>query len=321
MSRVLVTGGLGFIGGRLSGALLDAGFAVRCVDNLSGSYAPGRGATAAAALAARGARVIVGEAHAAHLRGADAVIHLAALPGVRTRRSQAELWATNVELADRLARAAAARGARFVLVSSSSVYGDARELPTPEHARLAPLNRYAESKVEAEAAVLRHGGDAVIVRPFTVYGPGQRPEMAFARWIAAIAAGEPVPWHAAPGAARDFTYVDDAVAGIIAALRRGRPGEAYNVSGWRSTRLPDTLGLLGAGEVHELPPSRAEALVTSGCSRKAAAELGYAPRVDLPTGIGRQLAPASSLRLPAAPGRARAERSRSGSGSRAAVRG
>ena len=107
-----------------------------------------------------------------------------------------------MELTDRLARAAAAREARFVLVSSSSVYGNARELPTPEHAPLAPLNRYAESKVAAEAAVVGHGGDAVIVRPFTVYGPGQRPEMAFARWIAAMASGE-----------------------------------AYNVSGWRSTRL------------------------------------------------------------------------------------
>jgi len=319
--KVLVTGGLGFIGGRLSGALLDAGFAVRCVDNLSGSYAPERGVAAAAALAARGAELAIGEASTAHVRGADAVIHLAALPGVRTRRPVSELRVANVELTDRLARAAAARGARFVLISSSSVYGNARELPTPEHAPLAPLNRYAESKVAAEAAVLGHGGDAVIVRPFTVYGPGQRPEMAFARWIAAMASGEPVPWHAAPGTARDFTYVDDAVAGIIAALRRGRSGEAYNLSGWRSTRLRDALGLLGPGRVHERPPSATEALVTSGCSRKAVAELGYAPRVDLATGIGRQLAAASSLRLPAAPGRARAARSRSGSESPAGARG
>jgi UDP-glucuronate 4-epimerase len=319
--RVLVTGGLGFIGGRLCGALLDAGFAVRSVDNLSGSYAPDRGVPAAAALAARGARVAVDEARASHVRGADAVVHLAALPGVRTRRSDSELWATNVELAGRLAEAAAARGARFVLVSSSSVYGNAHELPTPEHAPLAPLNRYAESKVAAEAAVLGQGGDAVIVRPFTVYGPGQRPEMALARWIGSMASGEPVPWHAAPGAARDLTYVDDAVAGIVAALRRGRSGEAYNVSGWRSTGMREALALLGPDDVHELPPSPAEALVTSGCSRKAASELGYAPRVDLATGIERQLAAASSLRLPALPGPARAARSRSGSGSPAAARG
>ena len=142
---------------------------------------------------------------------------------MRAKHPPGALRAANVELTERLARAAAARSARFVFVSSSSVYGDAAELPTPEHAALAPLNPYAASKVAAEAAVLAHGGDPVVVRPFTVYGPGQRPDMAFARWIAALAAGERLPWHAAPGTARDFTYVDDVASGIVAALR-ARPG-------------------------------------------------------------------------------------------------
>jgi UDP-glucuronate 4-epimerase len=264
--RILVTGGLGFIGSRLCATLLDAGFRVRCVDERSG---PG--------------------AHPRHVRGMDAVLHLAALPGVRTRRAPAALHATNVELTDRLAAAAARQGARFVFVSSSSVYGHAGLLPTPEHSPLSPLNPYAVSKAAAEAAVLARGGDPVIVRPFTVYGPGQRPDMAFARWIAAMQAGKPIPWHAAPGTARDFTYVDDAVAGLIAALRHGRSGEAYNVSGWRSVDLRDALGLLGAPEIRELACSTAEALVTSGCGHKAAAELGYAPRVKLADGLRRQL--------------------------------
>ena len=321
MSRVLVTGGLGFIGARLCGALLDDGFAVRCVDNLSGSYAPARGGSAALPLSARGAEVAFDDAHPTHVRGVDAVIHLAALPGVRTRRPASELWAANVELTRRLAQAATAQGSRFVFISSSSVYGNARELPTPERAAPAPLNGYAESKVAAEAQALAHRGDVVIARPFTVFGPGQRPEMAFARWIAARRSGEPVLWHAAPGTARDFTYVDDAVAGIIAALRHGRAGEAYNVSGWRSTRLREALELLGPGEVRELPSSRAEALMTLGCSGKAASELGYAPRVDLATGLARQLAATSPARPPAWPGRARAGRSPFGSGSGAAARG
>ena len=145
--------------------------------------------------------------------------------------------------------------------------------------------------------------------------------MAFARWIAARAAGKPLPWHAAPGAARDFTYVDDAVDGIVAALRHGRAGEAYNASGWCSTRLEDALGVLGPGAVHELPASPTEAFVTSGCSRKAAAELGYAPRVGLATGLARQVAAASPARPVAWPGRARAGRSPSGSGSSGAARG
>lgn len=274
--RVLVTGGLGFIGSRLSHALLYEGFDVRCVDSLSGPSADAR-----------------------HIRGMDAVIHLAALPGVRTRHSPAALRATNVELTDRLAAAAARQGARFVFVSSSSVYGNTELLPTPEHSAPSPLNPYAESKVAAERAVLARLGDPVIVRPFTVYGPGQRPDMAFARWIAAIMAGEPVQLHSSLGTRRDFTYVDDAVAGLIAALRHGRSGEAYNVSGWSSVALGQALTLLGSPEVRELPCSSTEAVVTSGCGRKASAELGYEPRVDLATGLERQLAATATRSLAA----------------------
>jgi nucleoside-diphosphate-sugar epimerase len=302
VTRVLVTGGLGFIGSRLCAELLADGHSVRCVDDLSGVYARGTGRPAAVPLAIRGAEMIVGRAAPAHLDGVDAVLHLAAVPGVRSNRAPAALRATNVELADRLAAAAAERGTRFVFVSSSSVYGDARVLPTPEDAPLSPLNPYAESKVAAEAAVLRHGGDAVIVRPFTVYGPGQRPDMAFARWIGALAAGHPVPWHAPAGAARDFTFVDDVVAGIVAALRHGRSGRAYNLSGWRPVELREALALLAGGDgaaVADLSSSVVEARVTHGCGQRAADELGYAPRVSLADGLERQLALASPGRLAA----------------------
>ena len=300
MARVLVTGGLGFIGSRLCHALLDDGVDVRCVDDLSGTYAEGTGPVAAAELSERGADVRIAPAAGTHVRGVEAVIHLAAIPGVRTRRPEAVLRAANVELPERLARAAAEAGARFVFVSSSSVYGNASQLPTPESAPRAPLNPYAGSKVAAEAAVLGAGGDPVIVRPFTVYGPGQRPEMAFARWIAALEAGEPLPWRAAPGSARDFTHVDDAVAGLVAALLRGRSGEAYNASGWRSVTLRAALDLLDPdAELSELPHLSSEVLATSGCGRKASAELGYSPRVDLATGLEGQRVAASSPSLAA----------------------
>ena len=300
----MVTGGLGFIGSRLSAALLDEGEDVRIVDDRSGIYAPGTGPAAARELRTLGAEVIVGPARPQLVRGVDAVIHLAGLPGVRTRRAPRALRDGNVLLTERLVRVASEHGIRFVLVSSSSVYGNATELPTPEHAPAAPLNPYALSKVAAEAAVREHGSDAVIVRPFTVYGPGQRPEMAFARWIDLLRAGRPLPWYAAPGTARDFTYVDDAVAGILAALRRGRAGEAYNLSGWRSVELRAALRTLEAAlgaraSLRSVQTSGAEAHVTSGCGRKAAGELGYAPTVDLATGISRQLAAAARGRLAA----------------------
>src|SRR5262245_15656737 len=123
---VLVTGGLGFIGSRLCHALLEEGFRVRCVDHRSGPAA-----------------------HPSQVRGMDAVFPLAARPGGRTRRTRAALHATNVELTDRLAAAAAGQTARFVFVSSSSVYGEAHTVPTPEHSPLSPLNPYAASKAAA----------------------------------------------------------------------------------------------------------------------------------------------------------------------------
>ena len=295
-AHVLVTGGLGFIGSRLVPRLLDEGFAVRCVDDLSALAAPGTGADRAGELAARGVEVVLDRADLAHVSGMDAVIHLAALPGVRRDRSPSLLRAVNVELARRIASEAARGHARFVFASSSSVYGNAPVLPTPEDTPLDPLNAYAESKVAAEAAVLAQQGDPVIVRPFTVYGPGQRPDMAFARWIRALAAGEPVPWHAPPGTARDFTYVDDVVSGIVAALRLGVAGRAYNLSGWRPVAVRDALTLLAGGReprLQRLASSAAEAHVTHGCGRRAAEELGYAPRVELAEGLRRQLAGAS----------------------------
>jgi UDP-glucuronate 4-epimerase len=333
---VCVTGGLGFVGSRVCHALLDLGRRVRCVDSLIGSYAPGNGRAAARALAARGAEIVrahVGAAADHQVLGeAEAVIHLAALPGVRTPRTFAELWRENTSATEGLARAAAERGTRFVLASTSSVYGDAAHLPTPEDAPPSPLGPYASSKLGAERACLAAtrdcGADAVIVRLFTVYGPGQRPDMAFARWIRALAAGVPLPWHAPPRAVRDFTYVDDAVAGLLATLERGRSGHAYNVSGHAPVPLIEALAVIeravGRTAVLErLPPWGGEARVTAGCARKAVAELGYSPTTTLAAGVERQVAAtraASRGRRRGARARARAARPRSGWESRAAAR-
>jgi UDP-glucuronate 4-epimerase len=329
---VCVTGGLGFVGSRLCEELVEQGRSVRCVDSLVGRYAPGTGPEAATRLAARGAEVVHAHVGTAPdelvIDGADAVIHLAALPGVRTRRPLAVLLRENARAAERLARAAAERGARFVLASTSSVYGDAARLPTPESAAPAPLGPYAVSKLEAERACIA-AAEAVVIRLFTVYGPGQRPDMAFARWIRALLRRKPVPWRARPGAARDFTYVDDAVAGLLAALDGGRPGHAYNISGHAPVAVRDALSLIerAAGRRAALdvrPPSGREARITAGCPRKAAAELAYVPRVPLADGVERQLAAARAAtreRPPRARARARGARLPSGSGSGGVARG
>ena len=230
------------------------------------------------------------------LDGARAVIHLAGLPGVRSRHSFGELWVQNTRAAARVAAATGA-GRRFVLASSSSVYGNAVRLPTAEDCPPSPLNPYAASKVAAEgeclAAARSHGVEVVIARLFTVFGPAQRPDMAFARWIDAIVRGRSASWCADADACRDFTYVGDAVRGLVAALERGRAGEAYNIAGTGPVLVRDALeeieSLLG-GRARLAPrPAPSEAVATAGCGAKSAAELGYVPVVGLRAGLEAQV--------------------------------
>ena len=139
---------------------------------------------------------------------------------------------------------------------------------------------------------------------FTVYGPGQRPDLAFARWIDSLGRAEPVSWCAPVGAARDFTYVGDAVRGLIAALEHGRPGEAYNIAGPGPASVRDALAeleqVMGRRALlerieHGIP----EARVTAACGRKAETELGYSPRVGLREGLERQVGADLALGLAA----------------------
>jgi UDP-glucuronate 4-epimerase len=316
---VCVTGGLGFVGSRLCALLASRGEVV-CVDRLSGRYSPGAGADAARLLhASPRVRVVVedlAQLDLDRLLGpADAVVHLAALPGVRSAHARETLWEQNVVLAGRVARAAAREGARLVLASSSSVYGNAARLPTREDARPAPLGDYAASKVAAEAACLAAGGDAVIARLFTVFGPGQRPDMALARWIAALRRGEAIDWHVHGGGSRELTHVDDAANGLLAALERGGAGEAYNVGGCGPQPMERVLGLLERelgrrAHLARRRPSRVEAVSTAACRSKSEAELGYRPRVGLLEGIRSQLASVGALREHAEghPTRGQAER-------------
>ena len=301
--RVVVTGAAGFIGSHVCERLLADGRDVTGIDAFTRFYArSAKEANLAAMRDAPGFRLaqrnLLTGGLAADLEGAAAVCHLAGRPGVR-RGAEAVFEAGNVQTTQAVLRAAsAARVPRVVLGSSSSVYGAARG-PVAEDVPPRPLSPYGRSKLRAERLAQRLaanlGIELVVLRYFTVYGPRQRPDMAFARFIAAALAREPMPLLGDGRQRRDFTFVGDACHATALALERGRPGAIYNVSGGRAAQLSEAFGLLAATlgrpvELERAAPDSREPRNTEADLRRSAAELGWAPSVALEEGIERQVA-------------------------------
>ncbi|MGX6449925.1 NAD-dependent epimerase/dehydratase family protein, partial [Patulibacter sp. S7RM1-6] len=265
----VVTGCAGFIGSHLCEALLRDGWTVRGIDALTDYYAPAR-KRANLAGPRRSPRFAFRRADLARDRlgglvaDADAVFHLAAQPGVRGSFGDGfEAYARcNVVGTQRLLEAAAAAPAppTVVYASSSSVYGDADVVPTLETAPRRPVSPYGMTKVATEDladAYFRTTGLRVVgLRYFTVYGPRQRPDMAFSRFIAHALAGRPLVVHGDGRQVRDFTYVADAVAATVAAADRGMPGAVYNVGGGSPVALTRVVELLGRLLACPLPVER-----------------------------------------------------------------
>ena len=312
--RVVVTGAAGFVGSHLCDELVARGHEVVGIDAFTPFYARALKERNVAAL--RGVRTfslhernlldrIQGAAEgrpglrpslAGVLEGADAVCHLAGRPGVRGG-APVLFEAGNVRTTETVMHTAARAGVRRVLLaSSSSVYGPAAR-PVREDAPLRPLSPYARSKLRAELVAgrlaRRHGLELVTLRYFTVYGPRQRPDMAFARFVRAALEGGEMPLLGDGRQTRDFTYVGDAVEATAQALERARPGSVYNVAGGRPLALADALGLLGAAlgcepELAERPPDAREPRSTAADIGRARRELGWEPRTPLELGLRRQ---------------------------------
>jgi UDP-glucuronate 4-epimerase len=291
--RYLVTGAAGFIGSHLAEALVAGGHDVAGVDCFTDYYDHSLKAANAAAL-----DVLRADLAAAPLEpllaGVDGVFHLAGQPGVRGGEVEPALYIRrNVLATQRLVRAAEAAGIRLVLASSSSIYGDAERYPTPEDARPRPRSFYGVTKLAAERVVRASRVEAVVLRYFTVYGPRQRPDMAFAQAISALHGGAPYTLYGGGRQTRSFTFVADAVAATTAAMERAPAGAVYNVGGGAEVTLRDALAALERLAGRRLRLDRealaaVEARRTAPDTTRIRRELGWEPRVGLEAGLASQ---------------------------------
>ena len=296
--KYVVTGAAGFIGSHLAEVLQREGHEVLCVDSFTDYYERSRKERNAAGL-----DVLEADLTSALLEpilaGADGVFHLAGQPGVRASWGESfQLYLDrNVRATQRVFEAAADAGVRVVFASSSSVYGDAETYPTPEDVVPQPISPYGITKLACEhlaVAIERARGlEAVVLRYFTVYGPRQRPDMAFTAMLEALARGDRFRLFGDGSAARSFTYVSDAVAATIAAMSRGRRGETYNIGGGDEATMNEAIALVEEVSGRTLDVERVEAAAgdvkrTKADVSKAAAELGWAPETPLRDGMAAQ---------------------------------
>jgi len=303
--KAFVTGVAGFIGSTLAERLLDDGADVVGIDcfsdyyprsmkerNLSGALKHPRFRFVEAA--------IQDADLAALLNDRTHVFHLAAQAGVRKSwGSDFAIYTVNNIQATQVLLEACARLTmeRVVYSSSSSVYGDHVPMPMREDALPQPVSPYGVSKLAAEQLCYlyfaNYGVPAVSLRYFTVYGPRQRPDMGFHKFLRATILGEPISVYGDGEQTRDFTFVADAVHANIAAATRGIPGRVYNIGGGSRVSVNEVLDMIGrvAGRrpiVTVDPVQKGDMRHTYADTWLAKTDLGFAPTVGLEEGLAAE---------------------------------
>lgn len=305
----LVTGGAGFIGSHVAEHLLAQGHRVTVFDDLNPFYDPAIKQANLRALEAVGGdrfRFVHGDlVDRAALdavftgTGIDQVIHLAARAGVRPSLLEPALYQrVNVEGTVNLLEAGRLAGVRkFTLASSSSVYGVNAKVPFSEEDPIfRAISPYASSKLACESLghTYHHvyGLDVAMLRFFTVYGPRQRPDLAIHKFAQLIDAGRPIPVFGDGSTARDYTYVDDIVSGVLACTRREFGFAVFNLGESQTVRLDELIALLETSlgkkaVLDRQPPQPGDVPVTFADISRARRELGYDPRTKIADGIPR----------------------------------
>jgi UDP-glucuronate 4-epimerase len=293
--RFVVTGAAGFIGSQLTESLLAQGHEVVAIDCFTDYYDPALKEDNAAAFGVARLDLAVDELA---LDGFDGVFHLAGQPGVRSFGTVFDDYVRrNLIATQRVFESAARSGARVVFASSSSVYGDAERYPTPEDATPSPISPYGITKLGCEQLAHAYARsfdlDAVVLRYFTVYGPRQRPDMALARVVDALARGAAFELYGDGQQSRSFTYVADVVAATTAAMERAPTGALYNIGGGEEATMRDAIGTLEriSGRTLELverPAAPGDVRRTSADTTRIERDLGWHAHTALADGLQAQ---------------------------------
>ena len=299
-----MTGAAGFIGSHLVDRLLAGGVTVTGVDCFTDYYDPAlKRQYLAAALAHPRFRLLeleLGTADLSALPAVQVVFHQAAQAGVRSSWGAdfAAYTHHNVLATQRLLERY--RGEpleRFVYASSSSVYGDAERYPTAETMLPRPISPYGVTKLAGEHLALLYarnfGLPVVALRYFTVYGPRQRPDMAFHRFCRAMLSGEPITVYGDGKQSRDFTFIADAIEGNLRAWRTPNAWGVYNLGGGSQVEvreaiaiLEEALGVKATLRFEPRPPG--DPLRTRADATRIRADLGFAPATDIRVGLAAE---------------------------------